>query len=128
MNEPRWISRRDCVIIHEMMLARHGGAAGIRDETALESALAAPRTRFASGRANLGELAACYTSSILTLRPFESGNACTAFLLAATFLRVNGLVFIGHAAYLVEETLALAEGRSSEAYYATFLTCNSQPP
>jgi prophage maintenance system killer protein len=126
MNEPHWIGRKECVIIHEMLLARHGGSAVIRDEAALEAALTAPRTSFAAGCANLGELAGCYAVRIITTHPFETGNICTGFLVAATFLRANGLLFVGRDGSVVEETLALAQGRSSEAFYVMYLKCNTQ--
>jgi death on curing protein len=126
MNEPRWLCREECLVIQEMMLARHGGLAGVRDEALLESALAKPRERFAASSASLAELAACYASAIMTSSPFVSGNVCTAFLLAVTFLRVNGLVFTGRDIPGVEETLAFARGDSSESFYAMFLKCNSR--
>jgi death-on-curing protein len=116
----------DGLVIHEMLLARHGGRAGVRDEALLESALAKPRERFAKGGAKLSALAAVYASAIAVSRPFASGNTCTAFLIAATFLRINGLVFTGKEMQVVEETLALARGDSSESFYATFLQCNSR--
>jgi death on curing protein len=128
MNEPQWICREECLVIHEMMLARHGGLAGVRDEGLLESALAQPRERFAAAPLPLAGLAACYASAILTTQPFASGNACTALLVAMTFLRINGLVFTGRDVPVVEETLALARGDSSESFYAMFLKCNSRAP
>jgi death-on-curing protein len=39
MKTPVWLERADCLAIHEMMLAQHGGLAGVRDEGLLESAL-----------------------------------------------------------------------------------------
>ncbi len=126
MNEPRWIERKECLVIHEMMLARHGGMAGIRDEASLAAALAQPRERFAATGGPLAELAAAYGAAIANTQPFLSGNACMAFLIAVTFLRVNGLVFTGAETSAVEETLALTRGASTESFYALFLKCNAR--
>ena len=43
MKQPIWLDRTDCLALHEMMLAQHGGRAGVRDEGLLESALAKPQ-------------------------------------------------------------------------------------
>jgi death-on-curing protein len=126
VNEPRWICREECLVLHDMMLARHCGLAGIRDEALLDATLAKPRERFAAGSANLPDFAACYAKAIVDANPFASGNACTGFLLATTFLRINGLAFSGRDVPTVEETLALGRGDSSESFYAFFLKCNSR--
>ena len=41
--EPRWISREECLVLHEMMLLRYGGVAGVRDATLLDAAVARPK-------------------------------------------------------------------------------------
>lgn len=56
MKEPRWLDRNDCLVIHEMMLAQHGGLAGVRDDGLLESGLAKPRNLFAYGLPTLPDL------------------------------------------------------------------------
>ena len=38
----RWIDKHTLVLLHDESLAEHGGAAGIRDEGLLDSALARP--------------------------------------------------------------------------------------
>lgn len=40
--EPRWISKRALLLLHEESLATFGGAPGLRDEGLLESTLARP--------------------------------------------------------------------------------------
>jgi prophage maintenance system killer protein len=57
-----------------------------------------------------------------------SGNLATAFLMAITFLRVNGLLFTGREMPVVQETLRLAAGEVSESFYATLLKVNSRRP
>lgn len=37
-----WVNRQALVTLHDMSLAEHGGASGVRDQGLLESALARP--------------------------------------------------------------------------------------
>jgi death-on-curing protein len=126
VKEPLWLDRQDCLAIHEMMLAQHGGLGGVRDEGLLESALAKPRNLFAYGKPTLAELAASYASGIIHNHPFLDGNKRTGFLLAATFLETNGLVFTAPEESVVERTLALAAGKLNPAGYAAWLKASSK--
>jgi death-on-curing protein len=57
----RFLDREIILAIHEMQLAEHGGAIGIRDEGLLESALARPINRAAyETDADAAALAAAY--------------------------------------------------------------------
>ena len=111
-------------MLHEMMLLRYGGVAGVRDAAVFDAAVARPKERFASGTAGLAELAACYAAGIALNRAFVSGNLGSAFIIAATFLGCNGLLFTGNELPLVENMLELAQGQTSEAEFARFLRCN----
>jgi death-on-curing protein len=126
MKQPVWLDRTDCLAIHEMILAQHGGLAGVRDEGLLESALAKPQNRFAYGSSALGELAAGYAAGIILNHPFIDGNKRTGFMMAATFLELNGLIFTASEESVVEQTLALAAGKLKEAGYAAWLKLNLQ--
>ena len=121
MKRPVWLDRTDCLAIHEMMLAQHGGMAGVRDEGLLESALARPQNLFSYGSPTMPELAASYAAGIILNHPFGDGNKRTGFMMAATFLELNGLVFAATEESVVEKTLALAAGELKEAGYAAWL-------
>lgn len=43
MTEPLWIEERDALVLHDRLLALHGGAAGLRDGGLLQFALARAR-------------------------------------------------------------------------------------
>jgi death on curing protein len=124
VKRPVWLDRTDCLAIHEMMLSQHGGLAGVRDEGLLESALAKPQNRFAYGSPTLPEMAAGYAAGIILNHPFLDGNKRTGFMVAATFLELNGLVFTASEESVVEKTLALAAGKLKEAAYASWLKQN----
>lgn len=79
--------------IHTAVLAAFGGAAGVRDASLLESAVAAPRASF-GGRsvfADLAEVAAAYLFYLCRNHPFVDGNKRTAMTAAIVFLRLNGI-------------------------------------
>jgi len=127
VKEPVWLNREDCLAIHEMMLSQHGGLAGVRDEGLLESALARPNNLFACGTPTLAILAASYAAGIILNHPFLDGNKRTGFMLAATFLELNGMTFNAIEESVVETTLALAGGKLTQARYAEWLEKNSVP-
>lgn len=80
--------------IHEEVLAAHGGARGIRHETLLESAVAAPQaTRM--GEPLISDplaIAAAYLFYICANHPFVDGNKQTALAACLVFLEQNDLL------------------------------------
>ena len=79
--------------IHSEVLAAHGGAAGIRDETLLESAVAAPQSTM-MGRPLISdsvEIATAYLFYICRNDPFLDGNKRTALAACLIFLEANQL-------------------------------------
>jgi death on curing protein len=126
MKEPDWIARDEALAIHDMMLAQHGGLAGLRDEGMLDSALKRPRQLHAYGKPDLHDLAAGYAKAIIQNHPFGDGNKRTGFLLAAVFLEVNGWTLRASEDSVVEYTLGLAARTVSEEKYAAWLRTNSQ--
>ena len=74
--------------IHGEVLAAHGGASGIRDETLLESAVAAPQASM-MGQPLISdplEIAAAYLFYISGNHPFLDGNKRTALAACLVFL------------------------------------------
>ncbi|CAN5811301.1 type II toxin-antitoxin system death-on-curing family toxin [soil metagenome] len=78
------------MLLHDESLAEHGGAAGLRDEGLLGSALARPRNLVAYGAPDLAELAAAYGIGLAKNHPFTDGNKRVAFLAIGLFLALNG--------------------------------------
>ena len=126
MKEPCWLTREECLALHDMMLSHYGGMAGVRDENLLESALARPQQLLHYGRPEMAELAAAYAAGIVKNHPFLDGNKRTGFMLGAGFLERNGFEFFGTEAEAVLHTLALAAGEMTEAAYAGWLQANSR--
>ena len=126
MKEPAWVNREECLAIHEMMLAQHGGLAGVRDDGLLESALSKPQNLFAYASPMHVEMAASYAAGIILNHPFLDGNKRTGFMVEAVFLEVNGYVLAASEESAVENTLALAAGKLKEKDYAVWLKANSR--
>jgi death on curing protein len=127
MTEPVWVDIHDCLAMHEEMLLRYGGLAGVRDIGLLESALHRPRQLFHYGNPSLHEIAACYAHGIIRNHPFLDGNKRSGFMAAALFLEVNRYSFVATEEDVVHHTLALAAGEIDEEAYARWLAQNSVP-
>lgn len=121
MSEPNWLLRSVVDAMHDMQLAEHGGAAGIRDEGLLESALARPINNYNYGTTDLCELAASYAFGLIRNHPYVDGNKRTAFLAAYVFLKINGLTLASDEVSTTETVLALASGEMSETAFADWL-------
>ena len=122
MGEPRWLSRLVVDAVHFDQLRVHGGHRGIRDEKALESALARARARWESVRSSdLARLAAAYGFMIVASRPYRDGNKRIGFLAMVIFLSLNGKRFAAPEADVVTTMIALADRRLSEDQLAELL-------
>jgi len=126
MIRPYWLTRDECLALHDLMLSDYGGIRGLRDENLLESALARPQQLLHYGKPNLFELAAAYAAGIVKNYPFLDGNKRTGFMLGAGFLERNGYEFFATEVDAVLQTLALAAGEKSEAEYALWFQANSR--
>lgn len=89
--EPAWLSIETVTAIHAAQIAEHGGVAGIRDATLLESALHRPRQTFlyADPAPSIARLAAAYGFGLARNHPFADGNKRSATIASLTFLRAN---------------------------------------
>lgn len=122
----RWLSKSAVIAIHAAQVAEHGGAAEIRDEGLLDSALAKPQNLAAYGDPGAADLAASYTFGIARNHPFVDGNKRTAFVAAATFLLLNGFEMTASEAGVAQTVLRLAAGELSEAELAAWFESASR--
>ncbi|PYE35769.1 death-on-curing protein [Rhizobium sp. PP-F2F-G38] len=116
-----WLSREGIEAIHDEQLAEHGGLPGLKDENALEAALARPLHKHAYGEDDVFVLAAAYLYGITRNHPFSDGNKRTGFLAAFTFLLINGWLLNTEEAMAVEFVLGVASGDIAEGGIANFL-------
>jgi death-on-curing protein len=113
-NEPVWLGSKIAHAIHDRQLAEHGGGSGLRDQGALESALARPINRWSYGEDELVALAAAYAFGIARNHPFADGNKRTAWILARLFMMANGVKIVFDKAEAIAAVLSLAAGELSE--------------
>ena len=111
---PEWLSREIVEAIHLEQLSEHGGLARIRDDNALEAALARPLNEASYGQPDLFELAASYLYGIARNHPFSDGNKRTAFLAAYVFLDVNGYQVTADNGMVYQFVMDVAAGLVSE--------------
>jgi death-on-curing protein len=121
MSEYRWLTREAIEIIHSEQLAEHGGLAGIKDENALESALARPLNKAAYGEDDLFVIAAAYLYGFVKNHPFSDGNKRTGYLAAFTFLYLNGYLIEAEQSDVIEFVLEIAAGEIDEEGATRFL-------
>jgi death-on-curing protein len=121
VTEPIWVNAAAVLRFHGDSLMEFGGLPGIRDQGAIESALARPRNLFAYGQPDICALAAAYTAGVCQNHGFVDGNKRTAFLTGFTFLYENGYAIIAEQAEVVAAMLALADHTLDEAGYAAWL-------
>ena len=122
MSEPVWLDRLSIESIHFDQIRLHGGLPGIRDENALESALARPRNRSVyKPDANLSDLAAAYGFAFTSSHPFNDGNKRIGFLAMYVFLGLNGCEIVAEETEVVELMIAIAGGGRSEREIADWL-------
>jgi death-on-curing protein len=88
----RYLSLGEVVDLHRSLLQATGGASGIRDVGALESAVAQPKATFDGSDlyATLIEKAAALAFSLVQNHPFVDGNKRVGHAAMETFLVLNG--------------------------------------
>lgn len=127
----RWISKSSLLLLHDESLAEHGGAAGLRDEGLLDSALARPLNMMAYASPDavpdIAALAACYTVGLAKNHPFVDGNKRAAFLATGLFFYLNGYRLQASQADATLTMLAVASGDLSEEQFASWLRAHAVP-
>ena len=125
MKKPIWLSKVAILAIHGRLLAEHGGASGLRDESLLDSALAAPENHFEYSQADVFMLAATYAHALTRNHPFVDGNKRTAFAAAGVFLELNGHRLTASEPDAVLAVLALSKGEMNAEDFRNWLQISS---
>lgn len=120
--ELRWIDRLVVEAVQFDLVRTFGGMPGLRDEHALESALArAPQRHAYEPDSDVAELAAAYGFGLASDHPFVDGNKRTAFVTMAVFVSLNGFEIDAPEDEVVGIMMALAAGELSEPELATWV-------
>jgi death-on-curing protein len=83
-----FLNTQDIMLMHDVLINKFGGAAGLRDKAGLESALMRPQSGY---YADVIAQAAALFESLIVNHPFIDGNKRIAFAAMDTFLRINNM-------------------------------------
>src|SRR4029077_16808020 len=100
--------------IHSRQLRRFGGAAGLRGEGMLQSALERPINKSRYEQGGLDEPAEAHGFGLAKNHAVVDGNKRIAFMAMMVFLRKNGIHFAPSQAQATAMILALAAGEVTE--------------
>ncbi|KPF66930.1 death-on-curing protein [alpha proteobacterium AAP81b] len=114
MTDWTWVDAGVALAIHDEQLAEHGGASGVRDAGAFESAMARPVNLAAYGEPDIAALAAAYAFGLARNHAFVDGNKRTAYVVAEIFLALNGCRLTSSDAESILTFVALAAGDLTE--------------
>ena len=123
-SEPKWLTYDQVIAIHSRQLRRFGGAAGLRDDVLLRSAVERPINKWHYEQSELPELAAAYAFGLAKNHAFVDGNKRIAFMSMMTFLRKNGVRFAPEQAHATSMIMSLAAGEVSEESLARWIRVN----
>lgn len=125
---PQWLTYEQVIAIHSRQLRRFGGAAGLRDEGLLRSALERPLNKWHYEQAQLPELAAAYGFGLAKNHAFVDGNKRIAFMIMLVFVRKINVRFAPDPAEATAMVMSLAAGEVSEESLARWIRDNWPMP
>ena len=117
----RWIGLNVVVAIHDRQLAEHGGADGLHDLGAIESALARPLNLEAYGDPDAAALAAAYIYGLAMNHGFVDGNKRVAWVTGRLFLADNGCSLAFDPLDAIRVVEGVAAGRLDETELADWI-------
>jgi death-on-curing protein len=130
--EPLFLTLNEVLEIHTQQIELYGGAEGLRDPGALESAVATPAATFGGEYLHpaIPAMAAAYLFHICQNHPFVDGNKRTGANAAITFLLVNDWEPEFGEDELADLVLAVASGSIAKAGLTGIFErrCRPAPP
>jgi len=125
----RYVTLAEVVDLHRRLLQATGGAHGIRDLGALESAVAQPKATFGGADLypTLVEKAAALCLSLVLGHPFVDGNKRVGHAAMETFLILNGAEVDAQVDDQERLMLDLAAGRIGRSQLTDWLRQHLKP-
>ena len=114
----KWIPLAAVLAIHDEQISEHGGIGGVRDLAVVDSALARPLNLLAYAKPDAAALAAAYAFGLCSNHGFLDGNKRTAYVVAESFLDLNGYGMDASDEAVVSTMLAVASGVMPEEQLA----------
>jgi death on curing protein len=125
-SEPRWLGRLVVDEAHFRLIRDHGGSHGLRDENALESAIARPQQRWRyEPDPPFSELAAACGYGLARNDAYIDGNKRVALVVMVAFLDRNGIELTATNREALAIMVAVAAGDASEAELAAWIEAHA---
>lgn len=119
--EPEFLRWEAVVRIHALSLKEWGGLDGVRDEGALQSAVASAEHTWFYGDGDIYDVAAAYAFHLAESQGFLDGNKRTAIACATTFLILNGCLDRANEDELYAAMIAIARREIDKSDLAILL-------
>lgn len=119
----RYLTLIEVLNLHQRIIERSGGALGIRDLGALESAIAQPRMTFNGEElySTVTDKAVALGFSIILNHPFIDGNKRMGHAAMETFLLLNGMEIVASTEEQEQIILAVASGQLKRDTFTAWL-------
>jgi len=118
---PVFVSLAQVMRAHRTSLELHGGIDGVRDQGAVESALASAVNTWNYGGGDAYDVAAAYAFHLAESQAFLDGNKRTAITTALVFLALKGLYAKSNQDELYDAMIAIARREMDKAGLAAVL-------
>jgi death-on-curing protein len=121
------LRKEDVLEYHALLIEKYGGIQGLRDEGALESAVAAAENRSFYQNAAASVCAATYAYHLSQAHAFLDGNKRIAAAMAELFLSVNNLNLSASDSEMEEMILGIAAGLNTRDQVEEFFAQRVSP-
>ena len=120
----RYLSLQEVISLHSLLIAQSGGSSGLRDQGALESAVAQPEASFGGKELypNLASKAAALGHSLIQNHPFVDGNKRVGHAAMEVFLLLNGHESEASVDEQETITIGVASGNVSRAVLSEWIS------
>ena len=108
-----FLRKQEVLDIQRRLIEEFGGSYGLRDEGALESALAAAENRAFYEKAELAVCAATYAYHLTQAHAFIDGNKRVAAAVSEVFIEINGAQLVAANDEMVAIFMRIAAGELS---------------
>lgn len=125
----RYLSLAEVIDLYRRVMAQSGGAVGIRDQGALESAVAQPQMTFGGEElyATAATKAAALGFSLINNHPFVDGNKRIGHAAMEVMLILNGLEIAADVEEQEQVILAVAAGEMEREAFGSWLASHLVP-
>jgi len=125
----RYLTLSEVLDLYSQIMEMSGGAVGIRDMGALESALAQPHMTFGGQDLypTLAEKAGALGYSLIMNHPFVDGNKRTGHAAVEVFLLLNGFEIRAAVDEQEQLILRMAAGETARTEFSAWLRAHIQP-